>query len=134
MNARRYRTRSAPWCRSPYLPDHELGETPLLVDDLLTQNKPRPPIVHVLYVAWYTIYQPTLRTAIHRCDRLELAHFPRGSLSMVFTALRSIATTIITVARSGTGQRCEWPHTKEKARRELFSPGLDWASQGLSRQ
>src|SRR5437867_3333168 len=40
-----------------------------------------------------TIYQPTLRTAIHRCDRLELALFPRGSLSMVFTALRSIATT-----------------------------------------
>ena len=51
------------------------------------------PIVHVLYVAWYTIYQPTLRTVIHRCDRLELAHFPRGSLSMVFTALRSLATT-----------------------------------------
>src|SRR5439155_17255190 len=28
---------------SRYLPDHKLGEIPLLVDDLLTQNKPRPP-------------------------------------------------------------------------------------------
>jgi len=28
---------------SRYIPDHERGDIPFLVDDLLTQNKPRPP-------------------------------------------------------------------------------------------
>src|SRR5206468_1547106 len=77
------------------------------------------PIVHVLYVAWYTIYQPTLRTAIHRCDRLELAHFPRGSLSMVFTALRSIATTNRRQKRHRPAMRMA-AH-KEKARRTVLA-------------
>src|SRR5439155_20855908 len=50
MNARRYRTRSL--VPSRYLPDNKLGEIPLLVDDLLTQNKPRPPHrPNSLYVA-----------------------------------------------------------------------------------
>ena len=82
------------------------------------------PIVHVLYVAWYTIYQPTLRTAIHRCDRLELAHFPRGSLSMVFTALRSLATTNRRQKRHRPAMRMAAPKRKGPERIVLAGPPL----------